>query len=447
MPFRIIVAITYFLGFAGVLHAGEEGEPTHRPNVLLIISDDHAWTDYGFMGHPQIRTPSIDRLASESLVFTRGYVPSSLCRPSLATIITGLYPHQHGITGNDPDLPDPKVNPMAGRASPQFAAFYETLMQRIEAVPTLPRILGEVGYVSLQTGKWWEGSFRRGGFTQGMTHGDPKRGGRHGDEGLKIGRQGLTRIYDFVREAKSANHPFFVWYAPLMPHAPHTPPEEILTKYATLNLTPAQARYYAMCEWFDATIGELLDFLEKEGLRENTIICYVADNGWIQDPEKPNQFAPKSKRSPYDGGLRTPIMFSWPGRIKPRRDDVTLVSSIDIAPTLLNLCNVPVPEGLPGLNVMDRTALEKRRAIFGEVYAHNVADVEVPTKSLQYRWIIQDEWKLIVPADPKEKVELYQILKDPHETADLSEKQPEMVKELKDTLDRWWPGAASEGKK
>lgn len=447
MPSRIIVAIICFLGFAGALYAQEGDKGPQRPNVLLIISDDHAWTDYGFMGHPQIKTPSIDKLASESLVFTRGYVPSSLCRPSLATIITGLYPHQHGITGNDPDLPDPKVNPMAGRANPQFAAFYETLMQRIEAVPTLPRILGKVGYVSLQTGKWWEGPFHRGGFTEGMTHGDPKHGGRHGDEGLKIGRQGLAPIFDFVRRAKSANQPFFVWYAPLMPHAPHTPPQEILAKYTALNLTPAQARYYAMCEWFDATIGELLDFLEKEGLRENTIICYLADNGWIQDPEKPNQFAPKSKRSPYDGGLRTPIMFSWPGRIKPQRDELTLVSSIDIAPTLLNLCNVPAPEGLPGVNVMDRTALEKRRVIFGEVYAHNVADVAVPTKSLQYRWIIQDEWKLIVPADPTEKVELYQILKDPHETVDLSEKQPERVKELKDTLDRWWPGTASEGKR
>ena len=72
------------------------------PNVLLIISDDQSWTDFGFMGHPAIRTPHIDRLARQSAVFPHGYVPSSLCRPSLATMVTGLYPHQHGITGNDP---------------------------------------------------------------------------------------------------------------------------------------------------------------------------------------------------------------------------------------------------------------------------------------------------------------------------------------------------------
>lgn len=436
----MLAAAACLFGLCAVfsLEGREIGEK--RPNVLLIISDDHAWTDYGFMGHPRIKTPSLDKLASESLVFTRGYVPSSLCRPSLATMITGLYPHQHGITGNDPDLPDPNVNPMAGRSNPQYAAFYETLMQRIEKTPTLPRILGQAGYVSLQTGKWWEGAFNRGGFTEGMTHGDPKRGGRHGDEGLKIGREGLEPIFDFIRRAKAAGKPFFVWYAPMMPHSPHTPPQEILAKYSGPDVTPAQARYYAMCEWFDTTIGELMGFLKDEGLRQDTIVVYLADNGWIQDPEKPNQFAPRSKRSPYDGGLRTPIMFSWPERIKAQRDDTTLVSSIDIMPTLLHLCGVPAPEGLPGLNVMDREALGKRHAVFGEVYSHNVADVNHPTKSLQYRWVIQDNWKLIVPVDPGEKPELYQILEDPHEMTDLAAQRPEIVKRLENVLDNWWPG-------
>ena len=82
------------------------------PNVVLIISDDQAWTDYCFMGHPHVRTPHLDRLARESLTFRRGYVPSSLCCPSLASIITGLYPHQHRVTSNDPPLP-PGMAPRA----------------------------------------------------------------------------------------------------------------------------------------------------------------------------------------------------------------------------------------------------------------------------------------------------------------------------------------------
>ena len=104
------------------------------PNVLLIISDDQSWTDFGFMGHPAIRTPHIDRLARQSAVFPHGYVPSSLCRPSLATMVTGLYPHQHGITGNDPPRGTDRGK----------------MLKHIRAHPTLPRWLAAKGFRSLQ---------------------------------------------------------------------------------------------------------------------------------------------------------------------------------------------------------------------------------------------------------------------------------------------------------
>ncbi|MGC3969637.1 MAG: sulfatase-like hydrolase/transferase [Pirellulales bacterium] len=92
-----------------------------KPNIVLIVADDQAYTDFGFMGHKQIQTPRLDRLAAESLVFTNGYVPSSLCRPSLATILTGLYPHQHKIFSNDPPGPKGSSNGKPGRG-PDFVA-------------------------------------------------------------------------------------------------------------------------------------------------------------------------------------------------------------------------------------------------------------------------------------------------------------------------------------
>ena len=95
---RLLPVIVCLLGLVRVLHAEAP------PNVVLIISDDQGWNDYSFMGHSSIRTPHIDKLAGESLVYTRGYVPDSLCRPSLASILTGHYPHRHRITGNDPRL-------------------------------------------------------------------------------------------------------------------------------------------------------------------------------------------------------------------------------------------------------------------------------------------------------------------------------------------------------
>src|SRR5512137_2875056 len=132
------------------------GAPT-QPNILLIISDDHAWADYGLMGHPHIKTPNLDRLAAQSLTFERGYSPVPLCRPSLVSIATGLYPHQHGVTGNDPDLPDAKVNAMAQRQNPKYARYYETIIRHFTRQPNWIRDLGQQGYRSLQTGKWWEG--------------------------------------------------------------------------------------------------------------------------------------------------------------------------------------------------------------------------------------------------------------------------------------------------
>src|ERR1700689_5264533 len=98
------------------------------PNVVLIVADDHAWTDYSFMGHGQIRTPHIDRLAGEGLAFTHGYVPSSLCCPSLASLITGLYPHQHKITSNDPPVPA-GLAPGKFHGSPEFTAGREVMSQ------------------------------------------------------------------------------------------------------------------------------------------------------------------------------------------------------------------------------------------------------------------------------------------------------------------------------
>src|SRR5437667_2604998 len=105
IPNRSLRHVILLAGLVGSMSHASAADGDRPPNVVLIISDDHGWTDYGFMGHPQIRTPNLDRLAARSRVFRRGYVPSSLCCPSLASIITGLYPHQHRITSNDPPLP------------------------------------------------------------------------------------------------------------------------------------------------------------------------------------------------------------------------------------------------------------------------------------------------------------------------------------------------------
>ena len=400
--------------------AAGTGQP---PNVVIILSDDQAWGDYGFMGHPHIRTPHLDELAAQSVTFTRGYVPMSLCRPSLMTLVTGLYPHQHLVTGNDP----PKGTDR------------NLMLRHVRRLPTLPKLLAEKGYVSFQSGKWWEGSFAEGGFTAGMTHGDVARGGRHGDEGLKIGRQGLAPVLDCISANKSK--PFFLWYAPMLPHAPHNPPERLLAKYRNKTDSIHVARYWAMCEWWDETCGELLAHLDREGLADDTLVVYLADNGWIQSPDKP-QYAPRSKRSPNEGGIRTPILLRWPARLKPRRDESTLVSSLDIAPTLLAACGLAPTKEMTGINLLPVAGGKPsgRDTLVGEIFEHDIPDIDRAEPGLVFRWCIAGDWKLIESADGKER-ELYNLKADPREERDLSTSQPQRILELSAKIKSIWQPA------
>lgn len=158
-----------------------------RPNIVDIISDDHAWTDYGFMGHPQIETPHLDKFAARSAVFSRGYASTALCRPALASLASGLYAHQHRISGNASTLlPEMTARGGKQRAEPaEDGRLREKLIAQMDRQPTIAKLLGQQGYLSHQSRKWWEGGYQRGGFTHGMTRGFPQPGGLHGDDGLK----------------------------------------------------------------------------------------------------------------------------------------------------------------------------------------------------------------------------------------------------------------------
>jgi len=416
-------------------------EEVKKPNIVLLLSDDQAWNDYGFMGHDIIETPNLDKLASQSVVFKRGYVPTPICRPSLMTLATGLLPHQHRIVGNDPK---------GGTKNALFPR--EQLLENIDRIPSMPQILAEQGYLSHQSGKWWEGDFKRGGFTHGMTEGQ-----RHGDKGLEIGREGMKEIYDFVDYAQSEDKPFFVWYAPFLPHSPHTPPDSLFQKYAAKTESDHIARYYAMVEWFDITCGQLVNYLDDNGLRENTLIYYVCDNGWIQQSNS-RKFDKGSKQTPMEGGVRTPIMLSWPGKLKPS-ERPELVSSIDLFPTVLSAVDVKYPDGLPGLNLWDEMIDEKpidRNIIFGEAYGHDIVDKDNPQASLGYLWCIEDDWKLILSYDGEihggaggydfthdyvrsEPIRLYKIVEDPFEKINLADEFPEKVEELKKKIEANYP--------
>ncbi len=396
-----------------------------RPNVVLIVSDDHGFPDYGFMGSSAVQTPSLDRLAAQSLVYTRGYA-TPVCSPSLATLLTGLHPHQHGITGND----------LAGNRE------RGPLKERLLANPLLlPRALSQAGYRTLQTGKLWNTTYAEAGFTHGMTD----RGTRHGDRGLTIGRDGMAPIRTFIDEAVGAGQPFFVWYAPFLPHQPHDPSPERLARHQGKGPTPAAEKYFAMVEWLDDTIGQLDEHLRARGVFDDTLVVYVADNGWDAAAALGSR---RAKLTPYELGIRTPILVRWPGRVQAARDEEHLASILDVVPTILGAAGVAAPAPLPGIDLRDRQAVAARRTIFVEAFTHDVLDLADPRRSVTAQVVIDGWHKLILPGTTRPQrahaaaptaPELFDLRADPLETTNLADRLPDTVARLQALQQAFWP--------
>ncbi|PHR97801.1 MAG: sulfatase [Blastopirellula sp.] len=433
---RIILSLLTTVCIAFTSQAAEQ-----PPNIVFILSDDQAWTDYGFMGHADIKTPHLDQLAQRSLVFERGYVAAPLCRPSLASLATGLYPFQHGITGNDVD----GRNNRAELDLPIRTAFHKH--------PSFIKMLTSNGYLAHQSGKWWEGSWKDGGFTHGMTHGDPTRGGRHGDQGLKIGRDSMKPVTDFIDEATKQQKPFLLWYAPFLPHTPHNPPQRLLDKYTKPGRAADVAKYYAMCEWFDETCGELLGYLDQKNLSQNTMVIYICDNGWAASSttkEKSGKgFARRSKGTPYENGIRTPVMISWPGHLQSARSP-NLAHAIDIFPTIAAAVGLKAPGNLPGINLLDEQARSNRKTVFGVSNSIHNMTPDNPDDTLQYLWCVDGNWKLLLRYHGTDTTSyktvhiwdtaparLFNLEDDPHEKNELTNSHPEIVEQLKQKIKAW----------
>ena len=437
------------------------------PNIIFIISDDQSWGDYSFMGHPHLQTPNIDQLARESVTYSKGYVTSPLCGPSLASIITGKYAFEHQQTGNDAGDSDRDASlwikngyKLAKKKKNNNYLFSKERNEKFDVIKNefyknklLTDYLNIKGYKSFQSGKWWLGSWEEGKFDGGMTHGDFTRQGRHGDEGLKIGREGLNPIFDFIDHTQEDGDPFFVWYAPFLPHTPHDPPQELLDKYIKLAPSEPVAKYWAMCEWFDKTVGDLMNYLKEKSLDENTLIIYTSDNGWIQS-NKGNRYAPRSKRAPHEGGIRTPIMFKLPQVIEPEMNTSTLVSNIDLVPTVLDFLDI-TGEELSGISVMEKEKLNTRETLFIECYHHDILNVERPTETVLYKVALNKKWKLMLPntkmivrefTQPEEQYygyysnqpQLYNLQNDPEEKVNLAKQHPDIVTMLSNQINNWW---------
>jgi uncharacterized sulfatase len=196
-----------------------------------------------------------------------------------------------------------------------------------------------------------------------------------------------------------------------------------------------------------------MQHLDRKNLTDNTLIIYIADNGWIQR-EDSQEFAQRSKQSPNEGGVRQPILFSLPSKIRPGSRGNQLCSSVDIVPTILHAAGVDIPIDLPGYDLMpclisgDPTP---RQDVLGEAFSHDIVNIDRPETTLLYRWVIEDRWKLILSYDGLAgrsaryhsrddiRPQLYDLLSDPMETKNVAADHPDLLKRLSEKLQSWWP--------
>lgn len=424
------------------------------PNIVLIVADDLGYPYAGFMGDTIVQTPTLDKLAGMGTVFTHGMVTQSYCAPSLRAIITGLHSARYDFLSAQlqKQLRGEKTTDL----SPEDSLIWEREFQW-RAMPyfhTIPEYLTQKGYVSYQGGKWWEFNYQNGGFTDGMTTGWTKEDRKGNDffhflmggTGLALGRVTNQPVFDFVENNREK--PFFVWWAPDLPHWPFNAGNKYLDLYQDMDLSQSARKYYANVSWFDDALGELMAYFESEGLMENTLFIYVNDNGWDQAPSAEyrndsllwHTGGPKGKGSYFDQTFRTPLIFSWQGKTAPKYNH-ELVSAIDILPTVLDYAAIDQPAYLPGSSL--RGNIEGKSATGKEYLVGNINqlyDYQDKTffmgKPAEGFWLRNDQYHYVWDIGNQTEL-LFDMKNDPANERNIASENQELIAVFKSQIHQW----------
>lgn len=434
-----------------------------RPNIILIIADDMAWDDCGAYGHPTIRTPNLDRLAAEGLRFDRAFLTCSSCSPSRASLIAGRYPHNTDAEELHWPLPAEQVT------------FVETLR--------------EAGYWTAAAGKWHLGDAVKNRFHEvreanprgyQLATGDEAKGagaaatGRLAFEGPGAAQAGCDQWVPVLRD-RPRDRPFFAWLAALDPHRdyqpgtipePHQPEDVVVPPYLpdVPEVRADLAMYYDEIARLDHFVGAVLDELDAQGIADKTLVLFLSDNG------RP---FPRCKTTVLDSGIKTPLLVRWPGHIEPGATCAQLVSSVDIAPTLLEIAGappLPTAQGLSFAAMLKDPETPGRAHVFAEHNWHDYAAFQRAVRTKRYKYIRNADTALTLspPADavrsptfqamrrlrdagtltpeqmacfvaPRPAEELYDIENDPHELKNLAADPAyaDVLSHLRSTLDAW----------
>jgi arylsulfatase A-like enzyme len=440
--------------------SGYAGESRH-PNVVLIIADDLAWDDCGAFGNPHVGTPHIDKLAREGMRFDRAYVTASSCSPSRSSLITGRYPHNTDAEELHWPLPPKQV----------------TFVEKLRAA----------GYWTAAAGKWHLGNAAKSKFDLvreanpagfQLATGKGARA-RMTAEGSGSVQSGCDQWVPVLRD-RPKDRPFFLWLASLDPHRdyqegtiaePHRPEDVVVPPYLpdVPEVRRDLARYYDEISRLDRYVGEVLAELDRQGTAGDTLVLFLSDNG------RP---FPRCKTTLYDSGIRTPLIARWPGHVPPGSRcgglvSTVLVSTVDIAPTVLKLADIepgPTFQGKDLSPLFQDPTVKVRDLIFAERNWHDYAARGRAARSQKYKYIKNDDHErpLTPPADavrsptfvamrrireagrlapaqracfvsPRPVEELYDVGADPHELVNLAgdPTYAEILADMRRALSKW----------
>lgn len=403
-----------------------------QPNIIVIMADDLGWGDLSCYGAKDIKTPNIDKLASEGMMFDTFRANSSVCSPTRASLLTGRYPDRVGVPG----VIRTHNNNSWGHLT--------------TAGPMLPQILRNHGYHATHIGKWhlglespnlpWERGFEYFyGFLGDMMD-DYYTHLRHGENYMRLNKDvtnptgHATDLFsnwaaDYVKDPRRNEKPFFLYLAYNAPHAPVQPPDDWLKRVKDREkaIDEKRAKLVALIEHMDAGIGKVLDALEKAGKKDNTLIFFTSDNGGDLPSGATNGPWRDGKQSMYEGGLRVPFIAKWPGQIKGGSTNSLDAVTMDLFPTIVEVAGAIKQPRVDGLSILPSLLGQKQNFSRDLYFTRREGGVKYGGKTIDA--LIKGEWKL-VQNSPFEPMELYHISQDPQEKHDLADKERRIFNEM-----------------
>lgn len=421
-----------------------------KPNIIFILADDLGYGDVGFNGQTKIKTPVLDQMATEGVVFTRHYAGSTVCGPSRASLMTGLH------TGHSPV-----------RGNPKWTKSGKPVDMPLDQ-NTVAKELQKEGYKTGIVGKW--------GLAENLNEGKPLNQGfdyfygfnRHGpahhyypeeiwkndslfsiEGNVMKEKRGKYSQHLFTEKAldfigREKDNPFFLYLAYTIPHYELTIPEEYKTEYAAQDWSLREMKmghyrndknghvtYASMVSKLDADIGALYEKLEELGIDDNTLVIFTSDNGHEYD-DLNNEFFDSNgiyrgrKRDLYEGGIRMPFVATWPGKIPPGTISDHQSAFWDFLPTVCDIMGKEPSASTDGISYLSAlTGGENQQS-------HDYLYWEFNEKQGPMQAITKDDWKLI--RFDGDRYELYNLAIDPSEEQNLYTDNNERAQALKQLL-------------